>query len=129
MKASPALPPEGWSIGSYRMERSLGHGGMGEVFLAWDERLERRVAIKRVRQGSGIDRQSETLRREARVAARLNHPAVIHVRHVAGHLCRWHPPSSCSRSYSPQCGVSVRLPLHPPGVPTSAGRAKTEKQL
>ncbi|MBW8875819.1 MAG: protein kinase [Acidobacteria bacterium] len=77
--ASPSSPPEGWSIGSYRVERSLGHGGMGEVFLAWDERLGRRVAIKRVRQGSGVDRQSERLRREARVAARLSHPAVVHV--------------------------------------------------
>ena len=78
-RAGPASPPEGWSIGSYRVERSLGHGGMGEVFLAWDERLGRRVAIKRVRQGSGVDRQSERLRREARVAARLSHPAVVHV--------------------------------------------------
>ncbi|HEX4965829.1 MAG TPA: protein kinase [Thermoanaerobaculia bacterium] len=70
---------EVWRIGPYRVERRLGHGGMGEVFLAHDERLGRRVAIKRVRQGSGADRQSERLRREARVAARLSHAAVVHV--------------------------------------------------
>jgi len=52
---------------------------MGEVFLAYDERLGRRVAIKRLRPGSELDRQGERLRREARVAARLSHSAVVHV--------------------------------------------------
>src|SRR6185436_10144084 len=72
-------PPEAGIIGSYRVEKRLGRGGMGEVFLAWDERLGRRVAIKRVRHGAELDRQGERLRREARVAARLSHPAVVHV--------------------------------------------------
>ncbi|HKH44363.1 MAG TPA: protein kinase [Thermoanaerobaculia bacterium] len=71
--------PEPWSIGSYRVEKRLGGGGMGEVFLAYDDRLGRRVAIKRVRRGPELDRQSERFRREARVAARLSHPAVVHV--------------------------------------------------
>jgi len=52
---------------------------MGEVFLAYDERLGRQVAIKRLRPGSELDRQGERLRREARVAARLSHSAVVHV--------------------------------------------------
>jgi serine/threonine-protein kinase len=68
-----------WRIGAYRVEKRLGSGGMGEVFLASDERLGRRVAIKRLRPGSELDRQSERLRREARVAAQLSHPAVVQV--------------------------------------------------
>jgi serine/threonine-protein kinase len=66
-------------IGSYRVEKRLGQGGMGEVFLARDERLGRRVAIKRIRHGTEFDRRSERFRREARAAALLSHPAVVHV--------------------------------------------------
>jgi tetratricopeptide (TPR) repeat protein/predicted Ser/Thr protein kinase len=67
-------------IGPYRVLQRLGAGGMGEVFLALDERLDRRVAIKRVRTESGVSPdQRERFRREARVAARLNHPAIVQV--------------------------------------------------
>lgn len=75
----PALSSDTWSLGPYRVEKRLGRGGMGEVFLAWDERLERRVAIKRIRPGPELERLSERFRREARVAARLSHPSVVHV--------------------------------------------------
>src|SRR4030088_3533371 len=37
------LPPVGGTLGSYRIERQLGHGGMGAVFLAYDTKLHRRV--------------------------------------------------------------------------------------
>lgn len=67
------------TIGSYRVERRLGRGGMGEVFLAWDDRLGRRVAIKRIRQGTDWAGQGERFRREARAAARLSHPAIVHI--------------------------------------------------
>jgi len=53
---------------------------MGEVFLAWDELLERRVAIKRIRQGSPQTHdQRERFRREARSAARLSHSAIVQI--------------------------------------------------
>jgi serine/threonine-protein kinase len=74
------LSPFPARIGVYRIESRLGHGGMGEVFLAWDERLERRVAVKRIRPDSGLSaEQRERFRREARLAARLSHPAIVQI--------------------------------------------------
>jgi predicted Ser/Thr protein kinase len=53
---------------------------MGEVFLAYDSRLDRRVAIKRIRPGSEVTSASrERFRREARLAARLSHSAIVQV--------------------------------------------------
>ncbi len=70
-------------VGAYRIERLLGRGGMGEVYLAWDERLERRVALKRIRADATFDAQlRERFRREARAAARLSHPAVVQVHDI-----------------------------------------------
>jgi Flp pilus assembly protein TadD/tRNA A-37 threonylcarbamoyl transferase component Bud32 len=71
-------PPE--RISHYRLEGPLGHGGMGEVFLAWDEILERRVAIKRIRQGSAQSSdQRERFHREARAAGSLSHSAIVQI--------------------------------------------------
>lgn len=73
----PDLPQK---IGPYRVLQRLGVGGMGEVLLAHDERLDRRVAIKRIRPEAGTSgERRERFRREARVAARLNHPAIVQV--------------------------------------------------
>ena len=57
---------------------------MGEVFLAYDERLDRQVAIKRLRpRGPRTAREDEELRqrfrREAQIAARVNHPAIVQI--------------------------------------------------
>ena len=63
-------------LGRYRLERILGAGGFGVVWLAHDERLQRDVAVKvipREQPGAGVTRAE----REARVAARLNHPGVV----------------------------------------------------
>ncbi|HSS51768.1 MAG TPA: protein kinase [Thermoanaerobaculia bacterium] len=67
-------------IGAYRLVRRLGMGGMGEVFLAWDDRLQRPVAAKRMRldRERGRERR-ERFRREARIAARLSHPNVVQI--------------------------------------------------
>ena len=91
------------TIGPYRLLRRLGVGGMGEVFLAWDPRLERQVAIKRIRAGTGDDPdRQERFRREARVTAGLNHPAVVQVFDVitegdADHLVMEYVPGESLR--------------------------------
>jgi TOMM system kinase/cyclase fusion protein len=72
------------TIGPYRLEAPIGAGGMGTIWKAWDERLRRHVAVKRVlADASGPDR--ERLRREARAAARLNHPAIVHIYDLVEH--------------------------------------------
>src|SRR3954467_4831644 len=63
-------------LGRYRMERRLGAGGFGVVWLAFDEKLEREVAVKVVPR-EGDDPSSDRAEREARVAARLNHPGIV----------------------------------------------------
>src|SRR5262245_35793331 len=74
---------EGTRVGPYLLKQLLGAGGMGEVYEAWDERLERRVAVKRVLPGKGGEppnrRRRERLRREARAAAALSHPSIVQI--------------------------------------------------
>jgi hypothetical protein len=82
-----ALPPDGsWRgesqpprqlvLDRYRLERRIGAGGFGVVWLAFDEKLEREVAVKVVPR-EGDDPSSQRAEREARVAARLNHPGIV----------------------------------------------------
>ncbi|HEV2843577.1 MAG TPA: protein kinase, partial [Thermoanaerobaculia bacterium] len=52
---------------------------MGEVWRAWDERLERWVALKQIRADVTLRHGRERLWREARAAARLNHPSIVHI--------------------------------------------------
>jgi eukaryotic-like serine/threonine-protein kinase len=67
-------------IGPYRLEKRLGAGGMGVVYRAYDERLDRWVAVKIIPPGKSRDPQRrERLRREAQASARLSHPAIIQV--------------------------------------------------
>jgi len=68
------------SFGPYEILASLGQGGSGEVYRAWDPRLEREVAVKILRERFEID--PERVRRfiaEARAASALNHPNIVTV--------------------------------------------------
>jgi eukaryotic-like serine/threonine-protein kinase len=72
-------PPRQLVLGRYRLERRIGAGGFGVVWLAFDQKLEREVAVKVVpRDGAAADDPHlQRAEREARVAARLNHPGIV----------------------------------------------------
>jgi serine/threonine-protein kinase len=66
--------------GRYQLERRLGRGGMGTVYVALDTSLDRRVAAKLVREDLvGLPEAAERFQREARVAAAFSHPNVVTV--------------------------------------------------
>jgi len=70
----------GAQLGPYRIIRTIGHGGMGIVYLAEDTRLQRRVALKLLSPTlAGTEPQRERLKREARAAAALTHPNIATV--------------------------------------------------
>ncbi len=74
------MDSSGSRVGHYRIEKVLGTGGMGTVYRAWDEVLERWVAIKCIRAGKeGAPDSRERFRREAKAAAALSHPAIAQV--------------------------------------------------
>jgi tetratricopeptide (TPR) repeat protein/tRNA A-37 threonylcarbamoyl transferase component Bud32 len=63
-------------IGNYKILSHIDSGGMGEVYLARDEKLNRRVALKLVRFGIGGEETMRHFRREAQILASLNHPNI-----------------------------------------------------
>lgn len=67
----------GASIGQYEIVREIGRGGMGVIYEGWDSRLDRRVAIKTIRQQSNIPDLIRRIRREARLQSALNHPNIV----------------------------------------------------
>ena len=74
-----SLEQASWSqLGEYRLFETLGRGGMGLVYLAMDERLGRKVALKVLRDlGDGEKERVERFHREAKVVASLHHPNLI----------------------------------------------------
>ncbi|MBD0839177.1 serine/threonine-protein kinase [Streptomyces sp. TRM68416] len=89
-QAQPAPDPGTGRLiaGRYRLLAKLGHGGMGTVWRAKDETVDREVAVKEPRVPDHLPEREranafERMRREARAAARLDHPAVVNVHDVA----------------------------------------------
>ncbi len=75
---------EGQQLGRYRLERRLGSGGMGEVYLATDTLINRQVAIKLIRAEvasyPNVNATSEAARlfqREMKTIAQLDHPHIL----------------------------------------------------
>jgi serine/threonine protein kinase/WD40 repeat protein len=77
----PSTAPEQRDrIGPYRIVARVGAGGMGEVFKAWDPRLERDVAIKLLHAETAADPDRQRrLVAEGRAASALNHPNIVRV--------------------------------------------------
>jgi serine/threonine protein kinase len=72
--------PTGSEFAGFRIERKLGHGGMGIVYLAREVRLDRDVALKVIRTELAEDERFRVrFREESRIAASIEHPRVVTV--------------------------------------------------
>ncbi|MCH9680123.1 MAG: protein kinase [Deltaproteobacteria bacterium] len=106
-------------IGRYRLVHRIGEGGMGLVYLAHDDQLDRPVAVKVLRPGG--DGDPRRLLREARSMARLSHPHIAAVYDVGTHdgdvyvamefvegvnLRQWH--EQASRSWKARCDMLLQ---------------------
>ena len=67
------------SLGRFQLRERLGDGGFGQVFRAYDPRLDRDVAVKVLKQPNPSERIMERFFREARAVARLDHPNIVAV--------------------------------------------------
>ncbi len=79
--SSTVPPPAPDRIGRYLIERKIGEGGMGIVYAARDERLDRTVALKMIR-GDSDEVARKRLWREARAAAGISHPNICQLYEV-----------------------------------------------
>lgn len=71
---------EGTRIRNFRFADKIGEGGMGEVYLAFDEVLEREVAIKAIRTGRRLDQRAKArFLREARLLSQIEHPNICRI--------------------------------------------------
>lgn len=78
------------AISGYRLERPIGRGGMSTVYLALQESVQREVALKVLTTSLATEEEfSQRFLHEARIAAALQHPNIVHIYDV-GHCEEWH---------------------------------------
>jgi hypothetical protein len=78
----------GARIGHIRLVDFVAHGGMGSVYVGFDETLERKVAVKAIHDARRLNAETQArFKREARVLSSLAHPGI----------CRRHPPRGRDR--------------------------------
>ena len=97
----------------YEIRQSLGKGGMGEVFLAYDRSTQQPVALKIVREESRMPGDDEALRQELLLARSVGHPNV------------WSGARPCPKHLGahPRDGAHRRAdPAHPYSAAEGAGR-------
>lgn len=97
-------PVTGGTLGDFELLALVGRGGMGNVFYAWDTKLDRPVAIKLPRLDTvGVPGLRNRFLREARMAAKLNHPLLVstlQVGHEGSHFfmaSQWCPGGDLGR--------------------------------
>jgi hypothetical protein len=73
----PAGPEPVRMLGQYELRRVLGKGGMGVVYEAWQPSLGRAVALKVMSSAEASEEEQERFTREARAAAKLQHPNIV----------------------------------------------------
>jgi serine/threonine protein kinase len=82
----PSAPAGQLLAGRYLLDRRIGHGGMAEVWVATDEELDRRVAVKWLKSNLASDPVvAERFRREAIAVAGLSHPNIVAIHDVVEH--------------------------------------------
>jgi len=97
----------GQQIGAYRIERKLGEGGMGVVYVGVDVRLGRRAAIKQLLPTMSGDRTIvERFFNEAKAAASINHPGIVEIYDVG-----WHSDGSAYFAMKLLAGESLATQL------------------
>src|SRR5881398_3424483 len=76
----------GTKLGRYEIRSQIGEGGMGEVYLAQDTKLDRKIALKIL--PAELAANEDRMRRfvqEAKAAAALNHPHIAHIYEIGEH--------------------------------------------
>jgi WD40 repeat protein/serine/threonine protein kinase len=86
-RAEEPLLASGALVESFKVIRLLGRGGMGEVYLARDTRLGRKVALKVIHPDALGDPEAQArFQHEAQITARFNHPHIVMIYSVGAHL-------------------------------------------